>query len=276
MTTRYRTPSGLMLAADVEGPAGAPLVVLLHGGGQTRHSWSGTMGRLVAKGYRAINLDTRGHGESDWAADGNYAPEVQASDLAAVLDGERGPVALAGASMGGMTALHAAGNGLPIAALVLVDIVPRPAREGIAKITAFMSRHPDGFARLEDAAEAVAAYNPHRPQPSDPSGLRKNLRLRDDGRLYWHWDPRLLEMGDDLDKQERAMLAACARIHAPVLLVRGAESDVVDATGIAHLRRHLPQLEDIDVGGAGHMVAADRNDAFADGMLPFLLRHMPP
>lgn len=276
MTTRYRTPSGLTLAADVGGRDGAPLVVLLHGGGQTRHSWSGTMQTLRGAGYRVINLDARGHGESDWSADGDYSPMAQARDLAPVLDGEDGPVALVGASMGGMTALTAAGSGQTLAALVLVDIVPRPAREGIAKITAFMSSHPDGFAQLEDAAQAVAAYNPHRPRPADPSGLRKNLRLCDDGRLYWHWDPRLLDMRRDLEKHESDMLAACARIHAPVLLVRGAESDVVDADGIAHLRQHLPQLEDIDISGAGHMVAADRNDAFGAGILPFLQRHMPP
>ena len=275
-TVRYQTSAGTLIA-DVSGPDSAPLVVLMHGGGQTRYSWAGTASKLADAGYRVINLDARGHGESDWAPDGDYTPAAHAGDLRTVLRNESRPVALVGASMGGMTALYAAGNGQDIDALVLVDIVPRPAREGIAKITAFMRRHPEGFAAIEEAADAVAAYNPHRPRPRDPSGLRKNLRLREDGRLYWHWDPRMLEMGgeDNLVQRERDMLNACERIACPVLLVRGGQSDVVDAEGIAQLQAHLPQLEVTDISGAGHMVAGDRNDAFATGVIPFLARHMP-
>jgi pimeloyl-ACP methyl ester carboxylesterase len=274
---RYRSPSGISLSADVGGPEGGALVVLMHGGGQTRHSWSGTMRKLVGEGFRVINLDARGHGESDWANDGDYTPAAQASDLASVLCNETGPVTLVGASMGGMTALFAAGNGQRADALVLVDIVPRPARKGIEKITTFMTSHGQGFAALEEAVEAVAAYNPHRARPRDPSGLRRNLRLRDDGRLYWHWDPRLLEMRgeDNLRQREEDMLDACSRIRNPVLLVRGGQSDVVDENGIAQLKMHLPQLEVVDVSGAGHMVAGDRNDAFGAALLPFLRRNMP-
>lgn len=277
-TVRYRTPSGIDVVADVNGARDAPVVVLMHGGGQTRHSWSGTMSKLVEDGYRVINLDARGHGESDWAKDGDYTPVAHAADLGAVLHDESGPVALVGASMGGMTALYAAGNGQRTDVLMLVDIVPRPAREGIEKITTFMNSHREGFAELEDAVAAVAAYNPHRPRPRDPSGLRKNLRLRDDGRLYWHWDPRMLEMRgeDNLQQREKDMLDACSRIHVPALLVRGAQSDVVDQEGIAQFRRYLPQLEVTEIGGAGHMVAGDRNDAFASGIAPFLKWHMPP
>ena len=60
----------------------------------------------------------------------------------------------------------------------------------------------------------------------------------------------------------------------PVLLVRGLKSDVVSDAGVAAFRALLPALEVADVGGAGHMVAGDRNDAFNASVIAFLMRHL--
>src|ERR1700680_1885101 len=79
---RYKVADHLELVADVGGDPKAPPVVLLHGGGQTRHSWGGAMRALIAQGYYVINLDARGHGDSNWARDGNYSLDVLAADLA--------------------------------------------------------------------------------------------------------------------------------------------------------------------------------------------------
>ncbi len=271
---RYQTEDGHQLVATAAGPVDAPRVILMHGGGQTRHSWHGAVGRLSRLGYRAISFDARGHGDSDWSTHGDYGFETRARDLAAIINAHTTPTALVGASMGGMTALHALGGEAPpeARALVLVDIVPRPARDGVLKITQFMRAHAGGFATVEDAADAVAAYNPHRPRPSDPSGLMKNLRRREDGRLYWHWDPKILH-GDDearFEQQNNELAAACRRVRAPTLLVHGADSDVVDEAGVAELRDLLPDVEVLEVPGAGHMVAGDKNDAFNDGIVRFL------
>src|SRR5579862_3232184 len=137
---RFATKSGLTLAADVAGPSDAAAVILGHGGGQTRHSWSGAMRRLVDEGYYVINYDARGHGESDWAPDGEYGLAELADDLLDIIATVSGPVALVGASMGGMTSFYAIGHSdHPIArALVMVDIALRPAPDGSAKIRAFM------------------------------------------------------------------------------------------------------------------------------------------
>lgn len=266
----------LSLAADIAGPEGAPAVMLLHGGGQTRHSWQGTLDRLAAAGFRAIAYDARGHGESDWAPDGDYSISALAFDLREVLECTGPNVALVGASMGGMTALFAAGTyNLPtIRAIVLVDIVLRPAPEGTARIVAFMRAHPEGFASIEDAADAVAAYYPERPRPRSSAGLSKNLRLRSDGRLHWHWDPRLLDVLPRPEPPEgEPMIAAAARnVHVPTLLVRGGRSDVVDDAGVADLVQAMPQIETIEVQGAGHMVVGDNNDVFAGKLIEFLRR----
>jgi pimeloyl-ACP methyl ester carboxylesterase len=277
---RYAVSGGLSLAADVGGNPSHPTVVLLHGGGQTRHSWAGAMRELLTHRYHVVNLDTRGHGDSDWANDGDYQLATLAADLGAVLETFSSKPALVGASMGAATALYLVGNcAEPVAAaLVMVDFVPRVSPGGADRIANFMLARPDGFATLEEAADAVAAYNPHRPRPRDPSGLMNNLRYRADGRLHWHWDPAFVRPPDPAEPPQftDVLLEAARHVHTPTLLVRGMESDIVSDNGIAELKQCLPSLEVFDVAGAGHMVAGDKNDAFNLGVIGFLKHHLPP
>lgn len=276
-TIRIPVAPGIEIAADVAGRRGAPTVILGHGGGQTRHSWDKAEHQLAAAGYFAINYDLRGHGDSDWSHDGDYALDVRADDLTAVAAHGSRPFALVGASLGGITALVAASRGLDPAALVLVDIVPKMSPKGVARITAFMTGNPDGFASLEEAADAISAYYPDRPRPKDLSGLHKNLRQGDDGRYRWHWDPRWMQ-SDRGDPRFllNLMDAADWTDRVPTLLVRGMKSDIVDDDGVADLRRRIPALEIADIRGAGHMVAGDKNDEFNAAVIEFLTRVMPP
>lgn len=276
---RIPTAGGVTLTADVGGDPAAPAVLLLHGGGQTRHSWGRLMRELLAQGYHVINLDARGHGDSDWAPDGRYTLEALAEDLRAVIGTLARPPALVGASMGGATALYVIGNSAkPMAsALVLVDIVPRLDPQGATRIRTFMRGNPEGFATLDEAAAAVAAYNPHRARPRNSSGLMKNLRRHDDGRLHWHWDPRFVSGAEGMEPPQltEQLLEACAGVRCPTLLVRGMQSDIVSEAGVIEFRARLPAAEVFDVGGAGHMVAGDKNDDFNAGVTAFLRRHAP-
>ncbi|KAF0967081.1 alpha/beta fold hydrolase [Gordonia sp. YY1] len=267
---------GIRLAADVWEPSGTPAgtALLLHGGGQTRHSWQRTGARLAEHGWRALTIDARGHGDSDWADDGDYSHDAHARDLRQIVADLGETPVLVGASMGGLASLHAAGADPSIArALVLVDITPTAEPEGIAKITGFMRDGLDGFDSLEDALDAVVAYNPHRSRPPRIEGLRKNLRERD-GRWYWHWDPRMLASHDHMeqtaaDREERAREAARA-VRVPTLLIRGKQSDVVSDDGVRELLRLIPGVRLIDVTGAGHMVSGDDNDVLSSGLIDFL------
>jgi pimeloyl-ACP methyl ester carboxylesterase len=274
------------LHGEMVGEQGRP-VLLLHGGGQTRHAWRKTAGKLAAAGWVAYALDQRGHGDSDWVESGAYTFGDFAADAAAVADelaarhGVR-PVSV-GASLGGIASLMAEGTaqqeGRPpvFAILVLVDVTPRVDGEGVAKIRAFMGAHArEGFATVAQAADAVAAYLPHRPRPRSHDGLRKNLRLHADGRWRWHWDPRFLDGTrtdpTDVAQREQLLRQAARGLRTPVLLVRGGASEVV---GEDHLRDFLelvPHAHYADVAGARHMVAGDRNDRFAAAMLAFLSR----
>ncbi|MEU4430849.1 alpha/beta fold hydrolase [Nocardia rhamnosiphila] len=270
-----------LVAERFDPPAGEDrgTVLLLHGGGQTRHSWRRTGLRLAANGRRALILDARGHGDSDWAADGDYSLGAHARDLVAVAAGFEQPPVVVGASMGGMAGLLAQGAHPDLArALVLVDITPMAESDGVDRVTAFMREGLSGFDSLDAAAAAVAAYNPHRPRPPRPDGLRKNLRLRD-GRWYWHWDPRMISHRDNgpdrAEFREQRARAAARRITVPTLLIQGRQSDVVGPEGVRDLLELIPHARHIAVDGAGHMVGGDDNDVLTEGLLAFLDEAVP-
>ena len=273
----YVADDGVRLIADVAGPSAGPTIVLAHGGGQTRHSWSHAFARLVREGYRVVNFDARGHGESGWSPDNRYPLERRWDDMARLIGEHTGPIGIVGASMGGGTALFGLTRSYRPSALVLVDIAPNSERAGMQRVRDFMASGLGGFASLEEAAAAVAAYSPSRTRRGSVSGLRRNLRQRGDGRWYWHWDPGMLDI--DLDEEREKMaktfdgLKAAASV--PVLLVRGLESDVVTDRTVEEFKARIPDIVIADVGGAGHMVAGDRNDVFNNAVLGFLRRHMP-
>lgn len=272
-TVSFRVGSGLNLVGDAWGDSRHAPVLLLHGGGQTRHAWGSTAQALASQGWYAVTLDLRGHGESDWAPDGNYMIDAFVADLRDVIAhlGRR-PV-LVGASLGGMTALLTEGEAQqPVStAVVLVDITPRVEQQGVERIRAFMTGKPEGFASLEEAADAVAAYIPHRPRPKDLSGLAKNLRKGPDGRYRWHWDPELISPTRFARARDPERLLSAARsLRVPTLLVRGKLSDIVSEETAAEFLAAVPHAKYIDVLGAGHMVAGDQNDIFSRAVLDFL------
>lgn len=269
---------GNRLVGDLcEGRPGGDVALLLHGGGQTRHAWRGTERRLADRGITAVAYDQRGHGDSDWPASGRYRFEDYAADLTVAADAlaqrfGRRPI-LIGASLGGIAGLLAEGEAdRPVlSALVLVDVTPRMDPAGVAKVIGFMGeRVAEGFATIEEAADAVAAYLPNRTRPTSLEGLKKNLRLHADGRWRWHWDPRFLDGPKrDVGVTER-LVAASGQLTIPTLLVRGRQSELVSEEHAEEFMRLVPHAAFADVSGAGHMVAGDRNDVFAEAVLGFL------
>jgi pimeloyl-ACP methyl ester carboxylesterase len=248
-------------------------VLLLHGGGQTRHSWREAGPTLAEAGWTAIAIDFRGHGDSDRAADSRYRVDAMAEDVLRVIDAIGEPPVIIGASLGGLTGLVIAGEHPDaLRALVLVDAVPQIERGGSRRVFEFMRSAPDGFGSLKEAAEAVRAYQPHRVRPVNLDGMRKNVRLADDGRWYWHWDPKMMRPPDEAEMDQLAARtgAAAAAVTVPVLLVRGQLSDVVSAEGAADLLATIPHARYTDVAGTGHMVAGDDNSVFLERVAEFL------
>ncbi len=272
----WPTEAGLRLAADSWGDPAAPLVVLGHGGGQTRHAWRDTGRRLGDAGYCAVAFDCLGHGDSDWTADGDYGMDTHIRGLRNLLAvpalAGRRPV-LVGASLSAEAFLLGVGEGLIDAAgLVLVDYAPRTEEEGFLRNKAFMEAHADGFASLEEVADAIASHRGGS-RPSRVDGLAKVVRRRPDGRLQWHWDARLLDSRvREYPHRYARMAAAARRLTLPTLLMRGGRSDVLSEAGAREFLEMVPQSEYVVIEEAGHMIAGDANDAFGQAVVGFLGR----
>lgn len=153
---------------------------------------------LARHGFRAIALDLRGHGDSAWADDGAYDIVDFAGDLVAIAGSLDRKPALIGASLGGLAGIMAEGEVAPgsFASLTLVDITPQMEAGGVTRVVGFMAAHArEGFASPDEAARVISEYLPHRPSRKASSGLAHYLRLKPDGRYYWHWDPAFIEIG---------------------------------------------------------------------------------
>lgn len=275
------TADGVELVGDRFGDPSDPPIVLLHGGGQTRHSWRSTAADLAAGGWCALTMDLRGHGESGWSPNGYYGLDRFAEDVITIVEaiGQR-PV-LIGASLGGNSSLAALGRRPDLAlGLVLVDVSPFLQPAGTDRIRDFMTnRAAEGFGSLDEVADAIAEYLPHRPRPKNLDGLRKNLR-KVGSRWYWHWDPAFLATPSDQAVQRNTLIdpvglgAAASSLRVPTLLVRGGESDVLSVEDSVRFLHLVPHAEFATVAGAHHMVAGDDNAVFETVLSDFLARRI--
>jgi len=264
--------NGVRLAASATGPLGAPTSALFaHGFGQTRFAWTRTMQALGQAGFGSAAWDLRGHGESERnPATKRYAVEQFIDDALAVRSTLAAPPVLVGASMGGLVGLLAQARGADFAGLVLVDVTPKWEMAGMQRILAFMGAHPEGFNDHAHAAREIAAYLPHRREPKTPTELAHLLVRGADGRLRWHWDPRLLDDLADSAKHQDELVEAARGIDIPVLLVSGGRSDLVSRETADHFLELVPHAQHVHLPQATHMVAGDDNDAFSRAVIDFI------
>ena len=258
-----------------------PLVIMLHGGGQTRHSWKGVAAKIANLGFYVIAHDLRGHGESFWDSNGDYTFDAHRDDLVKIIQQLGKKANLVGASLGGMISLSLAGHeeeSKHCSGLIMVDIGMRPNDEGSDRIVEFMRSGAKGFASVEEAADAVSGYLPHRERPKDISGLKKNLRLKEDGRYYWHWDPLFLTdrtgMGEVREERFKQLENSAKRITVPTLLVQGALSDILTNKEKEEFLNAVPHARFAEIQQATHMVVGDKNDIFAEAIVDFLSEHI--
>jgi pimeloyl-ACP methyl ester carboxylesterase len=274
----------VQLVADARGNPQDPHVLFAHGGGQTRHAWGGTAKAIADRGFYAITLDLRGHGDSSWCPDENYDLEFYAHDLVAVTQSLSQKPHVVGASLGGLSAMLVEGLVEPgtFKSLTMVDITPRMEEAGVEQILGFMAAHSkDGFTSLEEAADIIADYLPHRPRPKNNKGLSKNLRLGEDGRYRWHWDPAFVTRSNKARKErmdvpgEGHLEEVAANVKVPTHLIRGRLSQLVSEEAAKHFLEIVPHAHFTDISDAGHMIAGDKNDVFTDAVTSFLTSLLP-
>ncbi|MFH2012884.1 MAG: alpha/beta hydrolase [Pseudomonadota bacterium] len=270
----YIVKDKLKIVGDAYGSLDNPAVILAHGGGQTRHAWGNTASILAEQGWYAITLDLRGHGESEWHPHGDYDIGTFAEDLRIIASEFTQPPAFIGASLGGLSGLVAEGESQfsVFSSIIFVDIAHRYEKEGSERVVSFLGEYmEDGFASLEEASEAIAAYLPHRSKQNDITNLQKYLRFGSDDRYYWHWDPQfLIYNAKMLYTNITRFTAAALNLRIPTLLVRGLMSDVISKDVAMEFLDLVPHAKFADVEDAGHMVAGDQNDIFSDAIISFL------
>jgi len=265
---------GVALFSD-HWPGAGRTLLYAHGFGQSRLSWTGAASSMAARGFSGDALDARGHGLSGWNPENTpYTIEQFIGDAETVARRQPQPPIWIGASMGGLVGIAlAARHPELLRALVLVDVTPRWEEAGVNRIMEFMRAHPNGFANVEEAQSEVARYLPHRAQRAEPDRLQRMLVPMANGRLRWHWDPRLLADIGTTGRAEMQLLADAARqLKLPVLLVSGSKSDVVSRQTIDEFLNLVPHAEHRTVADATHMVVGDDNTTFAIHLADFIER----
>ncbi|WP_277188581.1 alpha/beta fold hydrolase [Caballeronia sp. BR00000012568055] len=257
---RLRSADGVLLAGDSWGdPKGIP-VILLHGAGQTRHSWSATGRMLGEAGFFAVSFDARGHGDSGWPADANYSQVAMVRDLESIASsfGMVRPV-LVGAATGGATSLLAVGEGYVDArVLILVNIAPQTEAAGVARIQSSLRR-----CFGQDEARDRAAH----------SETARILRLDDKQHHRWRWDPHFVAWPRDMGRRRQRLCASARKLTLPTLLMRGEYSDVVSETGVAEFLRLCPHADYVTLPNVGHANAFEGNDVFCEEAVRYIVSH---
>ena len=241
------------------GPADAPAIVLLHGGGQSAHTWDACC-LLLARRYRCFALDQRGHGDSDWSADGAYGFDDHARDIAGFIEALqlRAPL-LAGMSMGGINATaYATRHASKLRALVSVDVGPDVRFEAVDRLMRGLGAYRF-FASPEDAAARLSGLGARRPRALLQATLAQNLRQEDDERWTWKYDPRTLSerTAAEILEPRQALWARLSAITCPTLVIRGADSEIFAPVDAERFTRALPQGSCVTVPAARHSVQTD-------------------
>jgi pimeloyl-ACP methyl ester carboxylesterase len=251
------------------GTEGKPPFVLLHGGAQTAHSWD-DFAPGVRTDYHVYALDQRGHGDSDWAPDGDYSRHTQCEDIAAwVATLKLPPFILAGLSMGGINAITCTAR-YPeqVRALIVIDVGPEIETRGRENIQNFT--RIDELDSFEAFIERAHHFNPRRSLANLRQRLSHNLKQLPSGKWTWKFDQQRLTTGIRSGLGPEGLWEDVRKIRCPTLIVRGGESDILSPAAAERLQAAIPNSRLTIVPGAGHSVMGDNPEGFAAVVQEFL------
>jgi pimeloyl-ACP methyl ester carboxylesterase len=251
-------------------PDAQPLV-LLHGGGQSAHTWDPCC-LILARRYRCLALDQRGHGDSGWSSAGAYSIQDHARDIAGFVArlALRRPI-VAGMSMGGINAIaYAVEHASALRALVSIDVGPDVQFEPVERLMQGLGAYRH-FQSPEDAAERLSKLGARRARSLLKDTLSWNLRQERDGTWTWKYDPRTLVglSAEDILAPRKPLWDVLGRISCPVLVVRGGDSEIFSEADAEKLTRHLPHAVCVTVPNARHSVQTDNPRGLAEALTAF-------
>lgn len=256
------------------GPEDAPAIVCLHGGHQSAHSWD-LVSLSLARHYRVIAPDQRGHGDSEWARNVRYSNAEMAADAAALVEAlDLTDPVIMGHSMGGRNTLLCALDNPGLArALVIVDMGPEVSPRGRRAIASFVAAN-ESFDDVEAFVENVRRYDPYRSREHIERTVRYNLFERADGKWISKCDRAPARLSVDRDAgTERLTLAAMESLAMPVLLLRGENSNVLEPDAAERFAAALPAGQFVTVPDCGHNVHSQNTLGFLAAVEPFLAAH---
>lgn len=263
--SRHTVAGGLRFHFLEWGEPGAPAVLLLHGGNQSAHSWD-LVSLHLADRYHVYAIDQRGHGDSEWTRDQDYSIQAKAADALAFIaeQGLDSPV-IVGHSMGGRVTMEMARSGPDVArAAVLVDVGPELSPKGVEVVHNFVVRNVE-FDDLEEFLDNVVKYDRFRSREHIARTVKYNMLRRVDGKYISKVDHRRVPDASEVPPQFDP-----TAMSFPVLLIRGGESDVLEADAAERFVASLAKGELVTVPGVGHNVHGGNTPGFLDAINPFL------
>ena len=254
------------------GAPDAPPIVLLHGGHQSAHSWD-LVSLHLARRYRVLALDQRGHGDSEWARDVAYSNHEMSLDAEAFIGalGLERPI-LMGHSMGGRNAmLLTKRDPSLLRALIIVDVGPELSDRGRQVIAGFV-RDNEEFDDLDHFVRNVQQYDPYRSREHIERTVKYNMLQRADGKFVSKCDsnPRRLGIVRGTGPLENITLDDARAFDLPVLLVRGADSRILTAEAAQRFHAALPSGTLVTVANCGHNVHGQNTKGFIEAIGGFL------
>ncbi len=247
--------NGLRHHLLARGAPGAPVVMMIHGLAGQAHTFDAIANHLAAR-YHVYCLDVRGRGESEWGPPDQYTIDTYVEDLEAVrqaLGLQR--FALVGTSMGGLISIqYTPRHPEHVTRIVLNDIGPEIDPVGLQRILQYIQGAPEMFADLK----AVVRYYREHYAPmvaglSDDQLLefaRYNVRRSDTGVYVWKMDPAIRTAPPRptaIDPWD-----AYRAIPCPILIIRGAQSDVLSPAVAQRMLEANPNARLVEVPGVGH------------------------
>lgn len=239
------------------GDAANPTILMLHGASQQAHSWD-FVSLALSEQYHILALDQRGHGDTDWAPEGDYSLESHQRDVDGFVQAQGlGGFTLIGHSMGGRNAyVWASRHPRDLTGLVIVDTGPESVPRGQQRIQRFREL-PDELDSFEEFAHRVQEYT-GRSREQTLGALQYSIRQRPDGKWSWKYDKLLRTPGHRSPTWTAERLWECvARIGCPTLVVRGGESDIFGEATMQRMQQVIPHCATATIPRAGHLVAGD-------------------